>query len=151
MDCTHRHYHRRLFIHRQHRRTKYGGAVQTVTTIGKLIPIVCIIVFGLWQGNEHIFSTVTESIASQNFGAAVLATLFAYDGWILLAALGGEMKNPEKVLPKAMTGGILIVTAATCSLTWRCFTFFLPIRLSSLAKMRQAQPLQCCSDRSAAS
>jgi len=91
--------------------TKYGGAVQAVTTIGKLIPIVCIIVFGLWQGDEHIFSSVTESIASQNFGAAVLATLFAYDGWILLAALGGEMKNPEKVLPKAMTGGILIVTA----------------------------------------
>ena len=91
--------------------TKYGGAVQTITTIGKLIPIVCIIVFGLWQGDEYIFSSVTESIASQNFGAAVLATLFAYDGWILLAALGGEMKNPEKVLPKAMTGGILIVTA----------------------------------------
>lgn len=39
------------------------------------------------------------------------ATLFAYDGWILLAALGGEMKNPEKLLPRAMTGGLLIVTA----------------------------------------
>lgn len=46
-----------------------------------------------------------------NFGAAILATLFAYDGWILLAALGGEMKNPEKLLPRAMTGGLLIVTA----------------------------------------
>ncbi|MFO6495080.1 MULTISPECIES: APC family permease [Bacillus] len=90
--------------------TKYGGAVQTITTVGKLIPIVCIVVFGLWQGDEHIFSEV-KSFGGENFGAAVLATLFAYDGWILLAALGGEMKNPEKVLPKAMTGGILIVTA----------------------------------------
>lgn len=29
--------------------TKYGGFVQTLTTIGKLIPIACIIVFGLWK------------------------------------------------------------------------------------------------------
>ncbi|MCY8495993.1 amino acid permease [Bacillus atrophaeus] len=91
--------------------TKYGGFVQALTTIGKLIPIIFIIVFGLWKGDQHIFSTVNESIADMNFGAAILATLFAYDGWILLAALGGEMKNPEKLLPRAMTGGLLIVTA----------------------------------------
>ncbi len=34
-------------------------------------------------------------MSDMNFGVAILATLFAYDGWILLAALGGEMKNPE--------------------------------------------------------
>ncbi|MGE6631071.1 APC family permease [Bacillus sp. NPDC077027] len=92
--------------------TKYGGFVQAVTTIGKLVPIAAIIVFGLWKGNEHIFTAVNESISQMNFGAAILATLFAYDGWILLAALGGEMKNPEKLLPRAMAGGILIVTAS---------------------------------------
>ncbi|MEC3606767.1 amino acid permease [Bacillus glycinifermentans] len=91
--------------------TKYGGVIQTITTVGKLIPIVFIVIFGLWKGDEQIFSTVASSISDQNFGAAVLATLFAYDGWILLAALGGEMKHPEKLLPKAMTGGILLVTA----------------------------------------
>ena len=47
---------------------------------------------------------------NQSIGMAILATLFAYDGWILLASIGGEMKNPTK-LP-AMTVGILIVTAA---------------------------------------
>ncbi len=49
---------------------------------------------------------------NQSIGMAILATLFAYDGWILLASIGGEMKNPTKLLPKAMTVGILIVTAA---------------------------------------
>ncbi|ABV61863.1 MULTISPECIES: APC family permease [Bacillus] len=91
--------------------TKYGGFVQGLTTIGKLVPIAAIIVFGLWKGNENILMAVNDSIAQMNFGAAILATLFAYDGWILLAALGGEMKNPEKLLPRAMAGGILIVTA----------------------------------------
>lgn len=32
---------------------------------------------------------------TSNFGVAVLATLFGYDGWILIANLGGEMKNPQ--------------------------------------------------------
>ncbi|BBP88687.1 hypothetical protein BsIDN1_23050 [Bacillus safensis] len=91
--------------------TKYGGFVQGLTTIGKLVPIAAIIVFGIWKGNENILMAVNDSIAQMNFGAAILATLFAYDGWILLAALGGEMKNPEKLLPRAMAGGILIVTA----------------------------------------
>lgn len=45
------------------------------------------------EGNENIFMAVNDSIAQMNFGAAILATLFAYDGWILLAALGGEMKT----------------------------------------------------------
>ncbi|MCQ4965903.1 amino acid permease, partial [Bifidobacterium pseudocatenulatum] len=44
-----------------------------------------------------------------NFGVAILATLFGYDGWILIANLGGEMKNPQKLLPKAIILGICAV------------------------------------------
>jgi serine/threonine exchange transporter, LAT family (TC 2.A.3.8.12) len=43
---------------------------------------------------------------------AVLATLFAYDGWVTLANISGEIKNPQKVLPKAIIFGILIVLVA---------------------------------------
>ncbi|CAM4049460.1 serine/threonine protein kinase [Bacillus manliponensis] len=92
--------------------TKYGGFVQTITTIGKLIPIVIIIVMGLWKGTSDVFNVVVPASANQSIGMAILATLFAYDGWILLASIGGEMKNPTKLLPKAMTIGLLIVTAA---------------------------------------
>ncbi len=92
--------------------TKYGGIVQTVTTIGKMIPIVLIVVLGFWKGNSDIFNVVVPISENQSIGMAILATLFAYDGWILLASIGGEMKNPTKLLPKAMTVGILIVTAA---------------------------------------
>ncbi|MGN1284094.1 MAG: APC family permease, partial [Candidatus Limosilactobacillus intestinavium] len=34
---------------------------------------------------------------------------FGYDGWILIANLGGEMKNPQKLLPKAIIFGITAV------------------------------------------
>ena len=40
---------------------------------------------------------------------AILATLFAYDGWVLIANMGGEIKNPQKLLPKAIVFGIGLV------------------------------------------
>lgn len=92
--------------------TKYGGIVQTVTTVGKLIPVVIIIVMGFWKGTNDVFGVIIPASANQSIGMAILATLFAYDGWILLASIGGEMKNPTKLLPKAMIIGLLIVTAA---------------------------------------
>ena len=90
---------------------KVGAAFAVVTTIGKLVPIAAIIVFGLfWGHNNALGQTVGEiHAASGNFGVAVLATLFGYDGWILIANLGGEIKHPQKVLPQAIIIGITAV------------------------------------------
>ena len=44
-------------------------------------------------------------------GQVLIATLFAYDGWINVGAIAGEMKEPGKDLPKAIVGGISIVMA----------------------------------------
>lgn len=38
--------------------------------------------------------------------------MFAYDGWILVANLGGEIKNPQKLLPQAIILGISLVLIA---------------------------------------
>ncbi|MFD3450007.1 APC family permease [Microbacteriaceae bacterium 4G12] len=103
--------------------TKYGGIVQTITTIGKLIPIFAIIVFGLWKGNSQVFNLAVTGSADTHvsFGMAVLATLFAYDGWILLASISGEMKNPAKLLPKAITIGLLVVTVSYVAINFALF------------------------------
>ena len=44
-------------------------------------------------------------------GQVLIATLFAYDGWINVGAIAGEMKNPGKDLPKAIVGGLSLVMA----------------------------------------
>lgn len=89
--------------------TKYGGFVQNVATVGKLVPIVLIAFFGIWKGNGQILDITSGLSTGTSFGAAVLATLFAYDGWMLITNLTGEMKNPAKTLPIAVIGGILVV------------------------------------------
>ena len=90
---------------------KVGAAFSVITTIGKMIPIAAIIIFGIfWGQNNALGQTIADvKQSSGGFGVAVLATLFAYDGWILIANLGGEMKNPQKVLPQAIILGITIV------------------------------------------
>lgn len=94
---------------------RYGAAFQIITTICKLLPIAAIIIFGMFFGNEHALGNVLaggSSNAIGNFGVAILATLFAYDGWVLIANMGGELKNPQKILPLAITLGITIVLVA---------------------------------------
>ncbi|KRM30488.1 amino acid transporter [Agrilactobacillus composti DSM 18527 = JCM 14202] len=92
---------------------RFGASIAIIITLCKLVPITMIIVFGLFFGNGNAFGQSVQHITSQagsGFGVAVLATLFAYDGWVLVANMGGEIKNPKKMLPKAIGLGILLVS-----------------------------------------
>lgn len=90
--------------------TKFGGVIQTVSTVGKLIPIAAIILLGLMNGSAHDFRTVAASTSGAGFGAAILGTLWAYDGWIGVTNMAGELKNPAKELPRAIILGVVLVT-----------------------------------------
>ena len=95
--------------------SKTSGAIQTVSTVCKLIPLALIIVFGFIKGsgdNPIMNPLVAEGIRPMGIiGQLLVAILFAYDGWINVGALAGEMKNPGKDLPKAIIGGLSIVMA----------------------------------------
>jgi APA family basic amino acid/polyamine antiporter len=95
--------------------TKYGGIIQSGSTFAKLIPIVLIAVFGLWKGNGQIIGMPGGSAEAAGMGAAVLATLWAYDGWINVSFVAGEMRNPAKELPRSIVVGLAIVIVAYLS------------------------------------
>lgn len=95
--------------------SKYGGNIQTVATIAKLIPLALIIIFGFIKGsgnNEIVYPVVGTGVTVGSvLGQVLISALFAYDGWINVGTLAGEMKNPGKDLPKAIVGGLSIVMA----------------------------------------
>jgi APA family basic amino acid/polyamine antiporter len=43
------------------------------------------------------------------FGVALIAVFWAFDGWVYITWVAGEVKNPQKVLPRAMVLGVLLV------------------------------------------
>lgn len=83
--------------------------LQMAATFCKLIPILVISVFGLWKGNGSVINISTGSPAA-SFSVAVIATLFAYDGWAQVATVAGEIRNPGKLLPKAIIGGLVTLS-----------------------------------------
>ena len=89
--------------------TKLASKIQFIATIAKLIPIFIIIALGLIKGTAHSFSMPTGSTgAGAGFGAAVLGTLWAYDGWVSVSNMGGELKNPKKDIPRSIIVGLTI-------------------------------------------
>jgi APA family basic amino acid/polyamine antiporter len=89
--------------------TKFGGIIQTVATAGKLVPIVAIVLFGFIKNTAPDFSSVSTLASGTGFGAAILGTLWAYEGWISVTNMAGELKNPTKDLPKVISLGVLFV------------------------------------------
>lgn len=94
---------------------KFGGSIQTISTVCKLLPLAIIITFGFIKGDSSsqiITPFVGEGVnVVSAISQVLIATLFAYDGWIYVGALAGEMKNPSKHLPMAIVGGISVVMA----------------------------------------
>ncbi|SFI25692.1 MULTISPECIES: APC family permease [unclassified Bacillus (in: firmicutes)] len=93
---------------------KAAGGIQMVSTICKLVPLALLIIFGLLhKGDVTLQLFPVEAGPGKSFisalGSGLLATMFAYDGWIHVGNIAGEMKNPKKDLPKAIVIGLSTV------------------------------------------
>jgi len=92
-----------------------SGAVQTVFTASKLVVLALVIVLGLTlgQGSFAHFRTAVQSNSQLSFisafGVATVSALWAYDGWNNLSMVAGEVKNPQRNMPRALIFGSLLV------------------------------------------
>ncbi|MEG2337703.1 MAG: amino acid permease [Clostridium sp.] len=87
--------------------TKLSGRIQGISTVAKLVPIAILVFFGLYNaGSTEIIQSDMPVVTITGFGAAILGTLWAYDGWASATNMAGEMKNPSKNLPKAIILGL---------------------------------------------
>jgi APA family basic amino acid/polyamine antiporter len=50
-----------------------------------------------------------------SFGVAMIAVLWTCEGWYFMTFAAGEIKNPERNVPRALIAGILLVTAVYLS------------------------------------
>ncbi len=94
-----------------------AGKFQVSTTIIKLIPLLLMAVIGTVTGLvngmtiENFTTAVMPVEKSTALFSAVVATAFAYEGWIIATSINAELKDAKKNLPKALLIGTLIVMA----------------------------------------
>jgi basic amino acid/polyamine antiporter, APA family len=94
---------------------RYGKLVQNIFFVAKLVPLVIVILFGLFFGTETniVASNGAESVETgllvSGLLFAVARTLFAYEGWTNLNTVAEEMKDTKKDLPKALAIAVALV------------------------------------------
>jgi APA family basic amino acid/polyamine antiporter len=90
-----------------------AGEFQLFFTILKIAIILAIVVagFSYRSGAWHNFSTSLPNPigGTAGFMAALLAALWAYDGWNLVTTVSGEIRDPQRSLPIALAFGVATV------------------------------------------
>ncbi len=93
---------------------RWGALVTSLTTIGKTagLAFVIIIAFAIalpQTGGNFTPATPPGSFAMGAFGLALVSCLWAYDGWGDISYVAGEVREPQRNLPRALIGGTLTV------------------------------------------
>ena len=112
-----------------YRGLRYGSFVSRYATSTVVVSLVAIVLLGLFAGSGGManISTNTAGYArfeGDTFGfvavffSAMLAAFWAYEGWITLSFIGGEIKNPNRNLPLAILFGMLGVIAIYLSVNF---------------------------------
>jgi len=92
---------------------KLGGEIQIGVTIVKVLLIAFIIVAGLGFGRAHPADTAARPhpLTIAGFFAALVAALWAYDGWNNVSMVASEIRRPQRSLPLALIFGTMAVIA----------------------------------------
>jgi basic amino acid/polyamine antiporter, APA family len=103
---------------------KSGSNVQSALMILKIVAIALLVIAGAWlaRGPQLSFRPVIGQPISAGlisaFGAAMVPVLFSYGGWQTGCFVAGEMKEPQRDLPRALLLGVLGVAVLYSSVNF---------------------------------
>jgi basic amino acid/polyamine antiporter, APA family len=95
---------------------KFGSVFQNLSTLVKLLLIAVLIGAGLFVvPKQPIAFLPTRGDAMSIFGApfavALVYVMYSYSGWNAASYIIGEIKRPEKNVPRSLLAGTLVVSA----------------------------------------
>ncbi len=102
------------------RSTKKSAWLINLLTIGKIAGVLMLIIGGLMYNHtgqssrplvsdDSVFANLSVNNYIIAFFAAMLSAFWAYDGWLNVSFLSGEIKNPRRNIAWAIVGGTILV------------------------------------------
>src|SRR5215468_1227474 len=98
---------------------RWGALLQNVSTWTKFTAMAAFVVLGLviGKGNWANFHANGVSLTAglgpagliSALGVGLIAVFWAYDGWVYITWVAGEVKDPRRNVPRAMVLGVLAV------------------------------------------
>lgn len=97
--------------------TRWGGRVQVVGTVLKVGALGTMILLPWLMGRAQVANlsplwpdgTLGWSDLFRGFMVGMVGVLWAYDGWVNTANLAEEIQDPDRNIPRALVGGVLIL------------------------------------------
>lgn len=127
------------------RGVKLGSWVVGWLTILKLslLALVVLLSFGTQAGDWSNFTPfITQHPGSQPLlpalAAAIVGAFFAFGGWWDLSKVAGEVRDPERTLPRALAFGVSILTVVYI-LTSAAFMYLVPLQNANTSEVFVAQ------------
>ena len=124
---------------------KSNGRTATILTAVKIALVLAVGLgaYILADGNWGNFTLSAEAgtcegvpdstrLGVSGFGAAMLGALWGYNGWSVIAAMGGEVKDPGRTIPRALIGGTLTVVALYLFVNAAYFYVLTPAEVASV-------------------
>jgi len=99
---------------------RWGARIQNLTVLGKLAALVAVGALGFVAPAAP--ETAPHAVAGGSVAAGLLAalvpTLFSFGGWQQATWLGGEVRDPERTLPRAILLGVAVIVAIYMLVNW---------------------------------
>ena len=126
--------------------TKAGSAFQLVSTFVKMA-VIALLVVGIFFSGHGSFSHFIAAEHPKQGGAllsgviaAMTGAFFAYDGWINIASMAGEVKNPQKNIPKSLFLGVFACVIVYV-LVNQAYLYVLPVEKMAASKLVAADAI----------
>ncbi len=88
-----------------------GAKVQDALTVIKIAGLAIVIGAAFLSG-ERAAHAAAGTVSAGGFGLAMVACLLSYDGWVAIGMVAGEIRDPQRTIPRALFAGIGLVVAA---------------------------------------
>lgn len=89
--------------------------LQNASSLVKFAAMAAFIVLGFLMGHgswRHLHSAHLHAFpGAAAWGVALVAVFWAYDGWVYVSWMAGELRDPERNLPRALFIGLFLVAA----------------------------------------
>lgn len=122
---------------------KWSALVLNLTTAAKYLALLLLVAlaFGVGHGDFSHFTRADGPVRPGLFGLSLVSVLWVYDGWGDLSFVGGEVKDPERNLPRAFILGTLAVIAIYM-LANAAYLYMLPVSLMRHSQLVAADSAQ---------
>src|SRR5262249_11129847 len=131
---------------------KFGGIVQNIFTIAKVAAMVALMfgAFLLPTGGSVANLTSNSAIVHLEgialllgIAKAIQGAFWAYDGWNKITYIAGEVKEPQRNIPRSLLFGMLIVTGIYMLMNL-AYSYVLPIDTMAKYKLVAAEVAERC-------